>query len=94
LTPVDLRKVKEAPFAGVILETQDLKSLIEEVKPLLIGLKRVLPIGYGADLEIELALFKLKIFEVDEIGIVFGFSAIVSLGSCQQQDAIVVFKGG
>jgi hypothetical protein len=57
----------------VVLESEDLEALGQEVKSLLMGVKGAFPVANGAKGEAEFAGFKLEGSKVYEKGRVVGF---------------------
>ena len=82
--------VKEGPLAGMILKSQDLLALCQEINPLVEALVGELPVCDGSKGVAELARLELKRSQINEIGCVGRFWV---WGSRQDQDSFI-FRDG
>ena len=79
--------VKEGPLAGMVLKSQDLLALCQEINPLVETLIGELPVCDGSKGVAELARLELKGSQVDEIGCVGRFCV---RGGRQNQDTFIL----
>jgi hypothetical protein len=78
--------VKEGPLAGMVLKSEDLLALCQEINPLVETLVGELPVSDRSKGVAELARLELKGSQVDEIGCVGRFWV---WGGRQDQDTFI-----